>query len=257
MSVKNQVALVTGGASGIGYEYVKYLLQNGAKVAVCDINVQSCEDVTEDLTFEYGYKNVIVIKCDVTDDVQFENAFKTCIKKYGKLNIVINNAGVLDNSLDNWAKTINVNYAGVVRGTMLAIKYMGLQSGGYGGTVVQTASDMAFSNDQEFIYPVYSSTKKAVVSFTKILGHKRNYDLHGIRMMSICPGFTKTPLACEVQEKQFWHKEVAKTFVEWHKNLPIQEPDHVGKALIEILKCGKTGESWLVEKKQPPKLIDD
>ncbi|XP_050436247.1 15-hydroxyprostaglandin dehydrogenase [NAD(+)]-like [Adelges cooleyi] len=254
MIFKDQVALVTGGASGIGFEYVKCLLQNGVKVAVSDINFQACKTATEHFAVEYGNENVIPVQCDVTDDVQFENAFKTCIEKYGKLDIIINNAGVMDNSLVNWSNAVNVNYGGVVRGTMLAIKYMGKAYGGTGGTVVQTASILAYDKNMLF-FPVYSSTKKAVVEFTKALGDPKNFDLHGIRMLSICPGFTRTPLAVDVNRSTFWHEDNAEEFYETQKRLSYQEAEHVGKALIEILEHGKSGESWIVENTEPPKLV--
>ncbi|XP_050537339.1 15-hydroxyprostaglandin dehydrogenase [NAD(+)]-like [Daktulosphaira vitifoliae] len=254
MILNDQVALVTGAASGIGYEYVKHLLVNGVKVAACDLNFLTCQKVVDEFASDYGYKNIIPVECDVTNNDNFENAFKTCIQHFGKLNIVVNNAGVLDNSLDGWEKTITINYCGVVRGTMLAIKYMSQRNGGIGGIVVQTASITALG-DPVFFFPVYSSSKRAVVEFTRCIGDKRNFDIHGIRMMSICPGYTKTMLTKNIDRHLFWHEESSNHFNQVLPEIQFQEADHVGKSLIDILHQGKTGESWIVENGKPPKLV--
>ncbi|KAL4149350.1 hypothetical protein QTP88_003312 [Uroleucon formosanum] len=261
MGLENQVALVTGAASDVGYAYVKCLLLNKVKVLLCDINLDGCQAIEHQFLKEFQNINIFSTKCDVTNEDEFENAFKTCIKYFGRLDIVINNAGVFDNSIERqWSATVNINYGGVVRGTLLAIKYMGIPNGGSGGTVIQTSSLWAFS-DSYHCSPMYLSTKKYLMEFTKSFGKKNNFSLHGVKIITLCPEFTAincVRLVCKNETLQKNEHRVAE--VEDLKNIQqspkIQKTDNIGNALITILQHGKTGETWIVENNKPLRLVE-
>ncbi|KAI4471349.1 15-hydroxyprostaglandin dehydrogenase [nad(+)] [Holotrichia oblita] len=106
MDLKGKVALVTGGASGYGREYCVELLKQGCKVSICDINSDAGEDLLHDLS-KQAQDRVIFCPCDVTDYQQYEEAFQTTISKLGGVDIVINNASVMNDRL--WELEVDVN----------------------------------------------------------------------------------------------------------------------------------------------------
>ncbi|KAL5232795.1 hypothetical protein ACI65C_000205 [Semiaphis heraclei] len=261
MGLENQVALVTGAASDIGYAYVKCLLLKKVKVLLCDVNVDKCQAIAHQFLKEFQNINVFSTKCDVTNEDEFENAFKTCIKHFGRLDIVINNAGVFDNSIERrWSATVNINYGGVVRGTLLAIKYMGIPNGGNGGTVIQTSSLLVYS-DSYHCSPMYLSTKKYLMEFTKSFGKKNHFSLHGVKIITLCPEFTANNCARSTYKNEMLHKkeervEELEDLKNDQRSKKVQKPDSVGNALITILEHGKTGETWIAEGNKPPRLVE-
>ncbi|VVD04923.1 unnamed protein product [Leptidea sinapis] len=107
MELKGKVALITGAAAGIGLSYCEELLKNGAKVSLCDIDSEIGEHVADELGVKYGRKNVLFCQCDVTDYPQYEEAFEMTIKVFNRLDIVINNAGVMNDRF--WELEVDVN----------------------------------------------------------------------------------------------------------------------------------------------------
>nr|CAI5827588.1 unnamed protein product [Callosobruchus analis] len=106
--IRGKVAVITGGASGIGLEYAKELLRNQAKgVALADLNPELGTKALQEIEREFGPNKAIFIQTDVTDYNQFEDAFKKTAEKYKNIDILINNAGILNDSI--WQKEIAVN----------------------------------------------------------------------------------------------------------------------------------------------------
>uniref|UniRef100_A0A6P8RBG3 15-hydroxyprostaglandin dehydrogenase [NAD(+)] n=1 Tax=Geotrypetes seraphini TaxID=260995 RepID=A0A6P8RBG3_GEOSA len=138
MEVEGKVALVTGAAQGIGKAIIRELLENGASVSLIDIAVEKGEEYKTLLDEEFGEGKAIFIVCDVTNQDQLTDAFQQTVDHFGKLNIVVNNAGI--NNEKNWEKTINVNLNGMIRGTYLALKHMRKDEGGEGGLIVNMSS---------------------------------------------------------------------------------------------------------------------
>ncbi|CAH2241449.1 jg15646 [Pararge aegeria aegeria] len=107
MELKGKVALITGAAAGIGLAYSEELLKQGAKVSLCDIESDIGEQVADELGSKYGRKNVLFCQCDVTDYPQYEEAFEMTIKVFNRLDIVVNNAGVMNDRF--WELEVDVN----------------------------------------------------------------------------------------------------------------------------------------------------
>ncbi|XP_026317006.1 15-hydroxyprostaglandin dehydrogenase [NAD(+)]-like [Hyposmocoma kahamanoa] len=107
MELKGKVALITGAAAGIGLAYSEELLKQGAKVSICDIDSDNGEQIADDLGAKYGRKNVLFCQCDVTDYPQYEEAFEMTLKVFKRLDIVINNAGVMNDRF--WELEVDVN----------------------------------------------------------------------------------------------------------------------------------------------------
>ncbi|GFG40408.1 hypothetical protein Cfor_07242, partial [Coptotermes formosanus] len=167
MDPADKVALVTGGANGIGLAICHELLQHEVKgVAICDIDGELGQRRLQELTEKYGPGRVIFIQVDVRNYQQFEEAFQRTIETFGTLDIVINNAGILNDV--EWEKEVDINLNGVIRGMFLAFQYMGQNHNKKGGVVVNIASILGL--DPNEVAPVYSGIKQAVVGLTRAFG---------------------------------------------------------------------------------------
>ncbi|XP_028831581.1 15-hydroxyprostaglandin dehydrogenase [NAD(+)] isoform X2 [Denticeps clupeoides] len=165
MALRGKVALVTGGAQGIGKAVAEALLQKEAKVAVVDLNQSVGEECKKDLDQGFGEGSSIFIECDVTDGEKLKDAFKSTVNHFGRLDIAVNNAGI--NNEKYWEKTIDVNLTSVVKGTYLALEHMSKEHGKEGGVIVNVSSMAAFLHSPH--QPVYTATKYGVIGFTRAI----------------------------------------------------------------------------------------
>ncbi|XP_077997038.1 15-hydroxyprostaglandin dehydrogenase [NAD(+)]-like isoform X2 [Glandiceps talaboti] len=171
MEVQDKVALITGGASGIGRAIAERLLQLEVKgIALIDLDNEKGKETTKQLTEKYGEGRTLFISCNVTSKDGLEAAFVKTKSTFGGLDLVFNNAGVMDEF--NWELTVDVNLKAVVTGTYLALEHMGTKHGGNGGIVMNTASIIGFV-PSPFV-PMYGTTKAAVIEFTRSVA---NFDL--------------------------------------------------------------------------------
>ncbi|XP_077936328.1 15-hydroxyprostaglandin dehydrogenase [NAD(+)] isoform X2 [Gasterosteus aculeatus] len=138
MSLNGKVALVTGGAQGIGRAVVERLLQSSAKVAVVDLNKACGEESKTELDAMFGEGNCYFIPCDVSNGDALRDAFHRTVDQFGRLDIVINNAGI--NNEKNWEKTIQVNLTSVIKGTYLALEQMSKEYKKEGGAIINVSS---------------------------------------------------------------------------------------------------------------------
>ena len=120
MRLNNKVAIVTGAGSGIGKAIADRYIKEGAKVIYSDVN-EGSEALPE---------NAFFVKCDVSDSAQVDNLIKQALEKFGKIDIMVNNAGIgslggiLDTDDATWQKTLDINLSGVFYGMRAAAKYM-------------------------------------------------------------------------------------------------------------------------------------
>ena len=196
MRLADKVAVITGGASGMGKATVLKFLEEGANVVVADFNQVTGEaTLAEAADMGYG-QNVRFIKTDVAQEPDVEAMLSLAVTEFGGLDIVFNNAGVggaigplTETTVEAWDYTMDVLAKGVFLGIKHAARIM--QSQGRGGSIINTASIAGLSGDAGPM--VYSAAKAAVISLSKSaaveLGPQR------IRVNAICPGFIVTPLA--------------------------------------------------------------
>ncbi|KAJ8276757.1 hypothetical protein COCON_G00085090 [Conger conger] len=190
MALSGKVALVTGAGQGLGKGFSDILLKNGATVALLDINETVGKSAKADFDKEYGEDRTIFLKCDVTSDEQLKDAFQKTIKRFGRINIMSNNAGIVDET--NWEKMVAINLNAVIRGTYLALQHMKKDTGGEGGVIVNTASIAGLA--PFLLLPVYAAAKHAVVGFSRSVADASMMSGYGVRINTLCPTFVKTPL---------------------------------------------------------------
>jgi NAD(P)-dependent dehydrogenase (short-subunit alcohol dehydrogenase family) len=189
---KDKVALVTGGASGIGKACVLTFAKAGAKVLIADFNAESGQQTARAARQAGG--EACFVQVDVSDPVAVEQMVEVAIQSFGRLDIAVNNAGILPSStplgqysIETWHKVINVNLNGVFYCMRYEIPRM-LEQGG--GVIVNMASIMG-----TVAYPngaAYVAAKHGVVGLTRTAALE--YGKNGLRINAVGPGFIKTPL---------------------------------------------------------------
>ncbi|XP_059491063.1 15-hydroxyprostaglandin dehydrogenase [NAD(+)]-like [Neocloeon triangulifer] len=246
MDLRGKVALITGGAAGIGKACVEELLKLGCKVSICDVNSSNGDTLAQELGQKFN-KSVIFCPCDVTDYPQSEEAFQETTSALGPIDIVVNNAGIMNDRF--WELEVDTNLNGVIRGTLLGMRFMGKDRGGKGGTIVNVGSNTSM---RPYVSaPIYSATKHAVLGFTRSFGDPFHVEQTGVRVVALCPGATSTGIISDIR-KQLLHASFEPAWQRDTANSIYQKPDHVARALVTVLQRAVSGSVWMVEGGQPP-----
>jgi len=190
-SLQDQVAIVTGGASGIGRAVCEELARRGALAVVADINAQGAQAVAAAITANGG--RAVAAHLNVTRAEDVERLVEDTARTHGRLDFMFNNAGigvggeVRELSLDFWRQAIDINLWGVIYGTRAAYTVMLRQGRGH---IVNTASVAGLIGEPGLT--AYSVTKSAVVALSTAL--RAEAEGSGIRVSVVCPGFVNTAI---------------------------------------------------------------
>lgn len=205
MKIQESIAVVTGGASGLGEGTVRNIVQNGGKAAILDLAEEKGQRLVEELG-----EHVIFIKTDVSSEEEVKNALDKTVEKFGHFNTVVNCAGIgvaektvsrgEAHNYDSFKKVIQVNLMGTFNVIRLAAERLvdlPANEEGERGVIISTASVAAYEG--QIGQAAYSASKGGVVGMT--LPIARDLAKNGIRVVTIAPGLIETPLFGGLSEK--------------------------------------------------------
>jgi len=216
--VQDKACIVTGAGSGIGKATALRLAEEGGKVVVSDINLESAKKVAEEIVSKG--QTAIAVKTDVSNDKEAQELIDKCVKEFGTVHVVVNSAGVnipgvfheVKNEIID--KTLDVNLKGSMYTCRAAIPHMLKHKN---GSLVNISSVNGIVSEP--FLTVYSASKGGVVMLTK--GIALDYAKQGIRCNAICPGWVDTPI-------NYAHAEMMggldKIYAEIDKFQPIGRP---------------------------------
>lgn len=224
MELKGKVALITGAASGIGESAAELFAKNGAKLFLTDISEDKGQKLVEKINSSGG--EAVFFKADVSQPNASEESVAEAVKKFGKIDIAVNNAGIGgeqaptgEYGIEAWDKVIAINLSGVFYGMRYQIPEM-LKHGN--GSIINVASilgNVGFANSAAYV-----AAKHGVVGLTKSAALE--YSAKGIRINSVGPAFIKTPLLKDLD------KELLEQLVNVHPIKRLGEPEEVAEILL-------------------------
>jgi 3-oxoacyl-[acyl-carrier protein] reductase len=199
MRFDGQVVLITGGARGIGKSIAERFHAEGAQIVAVDVNVEVAQATAAELSAK-GAK-CLGLKCDVTKAAECEAIIETVLKEFGKIDVLVNNAGITQDGLlirmtdEAWDAVININLSGAFKMLRAAAKPM---MKARSGCVVNIASVVALIGNPG--QANYCSSKAGLLGLTK--SSARELAPRGIRINAVAPGFIETAMTAKLSEEQ-------------------------------------------------------
>jgi len=201
MTLKDHVAIVTGGARGIGKAISQSLAQDGAHLVISDVNLQEAKETAEALASPE--RRSLAVEANVTDGKAVADMVDRAVREFGRIDILINNAGITRDGLllrmkeEDWDLVLNVNLKGAFHCTKSVLPSMSKQRS---GRIVNIASIVGVMGNAG--QANYAASKAALIGFTKSVA--REYASRGITVNAVAPGFIDTAmtqnLSAEVRE---------------------------------------------------------
>ncbi len=229
--VKNKVAIITGGAGGLGKAQALLLASEGAKVAVTDIDETAVTAIAGDIGRAGG--KAMGLQLDVTSEPDWARVIDRTVQEYGRLDVLVNNAGVIiykkieETTLAEWQWLMRVNLDGVFLGTKFAIAAM-KKTGG--GSIINIASVAGLIGNPDA--SAYHASKGGVRQFSKAAAiecSKAGYD-YNIRVNSIYPGVMETQMADDLKKDEDKYRMA----LNWHAMGHFGEPNDVAYGVLYL-----------------------
>jgi len=230
MDIKGKVFFITGSGQGLGKAYAQAVLSRGGKVFISDMNEKAGNDTLAEFKDKFGADNIRFAVLDVSDLARLEEVFHQCVESFGQVDVMVNNAGVLNESI--WEKMIVVNVTALVKGTQLAEAHMRKDKGGKGGRIINISSRVGLT--ENFAMPVYTGTKQAVRGYTTSMATQPNIEEQGIEYGILCPGPADTDLM-KLDTNKVLHHDVFIPFVHG-AIMPIEKTSEAFVQLVTLEK---------------------
>jgi 3-oxoacyl-[acyl-carrier protein] reductase len=226
MELKEKVALVTGAAQGIGKAVALMLARHGADVIVADINLEKAAETAREV--EATGRGAMAVKVDVTRLSDVEQMVESALGRFGKIDILINNAGIARDKLilrmteEDWDAVLDVNLKGTFNCTKAVIKHMSKQRSGKIVNIASVVGEMGNAGQAN-----YSASKAGVIGLTKTVA--REFAQRGINVNAIAPGYIQTPMTDILPDKA---KEELKRMIPMER---LGQPEDVARAVFFLV----------------------
>jgi 3-oxoacyl-[acyl-carrier protein] reductase len=198
MKLADKVAIVTGSGRGIGRSISEALMAEGASIVINDMNEELCKATTEELTKAGG--KVLGVVCNVTDSASIEKMVAEVMEKWGRIDVLVNNAGITRDNLfmrmseENWQAVIDTNLTSAFKVTQPVLKVMSKQRS---GRIVNIASTTGVHGN--FGQCNYAAAKAGLIGFTKTIALE--YASRNITSNAVAPGFIDTDMTRKLGEE--------------------------------------------------------
>ena len=229
MRLKDKVAIVTGGASGIGRAICEVFAEEGARLAIADIDTHGGEETVRKVRAEGG--EAIFIETDVSREVEVEAMVTQTAAAYGAVNILVNDAAVFefgkveDVTDEQWHRVFGVNVVGQAYCVKHVLPHMKAAGG---GAIVNIASVSGFIAQPAFV--PYNASKGAVMQLTRCLALDLAPD--NIRVNCVCPGVVNTPMFSRTREARGALNEATTAFFE---TLELIAPEEIADIVVQFI----------------------
>ena len=225
--LQGKTAMITGGTRGIGYAIVKKYLENGASVALCGSRQETVDNALKKLTEECQDYKVIGLCPNLQDPEEIDNAINIVTKTFGRLDIMVNNAGVsardslYEYNTKDFIKTMEINVNAVFNCSQAAAKVMKKQGG---GVILNTSSMVSIYGQPAGV--AYPTSKFAVNGMTKSLARELGRD--NIRVNAVAPGVTRTDMVSALPD------DIIKPLIATIPLGRVAEPEDVANAFLYL-----------------------
>ncbi|MBI1784961.1 SDR family oxidoreductase [Candidatus Sumerlaeota bacterium] len=199
LGLKDKVAIITGGASGLGRETAHYMAREGMKIIIADRHMPNIGKVVKEVN-DLGAE-AEGIKIDVRDYADCERMADLALEKFGGIDVLLAGAGIADSKLfltttpSDWDEMLDINIRGVLNANRAIAPHLIERKG---GSIINIASEAGKVGEKRMV--VYSATKGAVIGFTKALSVEMGR--FNVRVNAVCPGVTHTPMTANFTPDQ-------------------------------------------------------
>jgi 3-oxoacyl-[acyl-carrier protein] reductase len=226
LKLKGQVALVTGAAQGIGKAVALLLAEEGADIAISDVNFEKAEETAKEI--EALGRRSMAIRANVAVFDEVEKMVQAVIERFNQIHILVNNAGIARDKLllrmseEDWDLVLDINLKGTFHCTKAVIRYMSKQRGGKIVNIASVVGQMGNAGQAN-----YSASKAGVIGLTKTTA--REFASRGINVNAIAPGYIVTPMTEALPEKA---KEDLKRMIPMER---LGQPEDVAQAVLFLV----------------------
>lgn len=227
--LEGKITLITGGASGIGKATARLFLEEGARVVISDINADALDTAVAELSADGGA--ISGIRGDVRSMAEGGAMVAAAVERYGRLDVLFCNAGITSVSPieqlteEEWDAVIGTNLKGMFTLIKAAVPQMRTQGG---GTIITMGSEMGIVAVPES--PAYNASKGGVIMLTRSIA----IDLiqHNIRINTICPGITRTPLLQAEVDNSIDPEKTAREQASWAPIMRVADPREIAHGAL-------------------------
>jgi 3-oxoacyl-[acyl-carrier protein] reductase len=197
MSIAGKIALVTGAAQGIGRDIALGLAEDGADVAICDVNLEAAQKTASDI--EAKGRKSLALKANVAASAEVTAMIDQVVGKFGRIDILVNNAGITRDGLilrmkdEDWDLVLSINLKGSFLCAKSALKYMSKQRGGAIINIASIVGAMGNAGQANYV-----ASKAGLIGLTKTIA--REYANRGVTANAVAPGFIDTAMTKALPE---------------------------------------------------------